>query len=355
MLYENYILVKKKGKHIMTVTIKKIAEVSGVSRGTVDRVLNNRGRVNEETASKVRSCAEMLGYTPNIAGKALAARKKAYTIGIILTSIGNPFFYDIKLAISQMEEEYRHYGIKVELKEMQGFDAATQLAMIAEMEAHVSALILTPINHESIVHKLNELMEQSIPVITLNTDVENCQRLSYVGSNYYQGGNIAAGLLALIKPEGATLGIISGSSNIAGHVSRVSGFTESLSPSLFPIAEICDCLDDDIIAYENTKEMLRKYPAISTIFVATAGALGVTRAIASLQRDITLITFDETPQIIELLKQGKIHATISQQPMLQGRKAMELLFNFLVKAELPEEDYLYIENQIKIKENYSKS
>ena len=55
-------------------TIKQISELSGVSRGTVDRVLNGRGHVSPEKERLVRSIAEQVGYKPNRAGKALAAR-----------------------------------------------------------------------------------------------------------------------------------------------------------------------------------------------------------------------------------------------------------------------------------------
>ena len=57
-------------------TIKQIANLAGVSRGTVDRVLNNRGTVNPETAAKVREIAALLNYTPNKLGKTLAIKKK---------------------------------------------------------------------------------------------------------------------------------------------------------------------------------------------------------------------------------------------------------------------------------------
>ena len=50
-------------------TIKQIAEMAGVSRGTVDRVLNNRGSVNANTAARVREIAEKLNYKPNKAEK----------------------------------------------------------------------------------------------------------------------------------------------------------------------------------------------------------------------------------------------------------------------------------------------
>ena len=57
-------------------TIKEIAALAGVSRGTVDRVLNDRGAVNPETAEKIRKIAKELDYKPNRAGLVLAAQKK---------------------------------------------------------------------------------------------------------------------------------------------------------------------------------------------------------------------------------------------------------------------------------------
>ena len=52
----------------MAVTLKQIAELAGVSRGTVDRALYNRGRVKPEVADRIRKIADDLGYQPNRAG-----------------------------------------------------------------------------------------------------------------------------------------------------------------------------------------------------------------------------------------------------------------------------------------------
>ena len=65
----------------MAVTAQQIAELAGVSRGTVDRALHNRGRVNPEVAAKIHKIAAELGYNPNLIGQALVkSRREGKTV-----------------------------------------------------------------------------------------------------------------------------------------------------------------------------------------------------------------------------------------------------------------------------------
>ena len=60
----------------MAVTLAEIAALAGVSRGTVDRALNDRGRVDPKVAARVRRIAAERGYRPNRAGRMLASCEK---------------------------------------------------------------------------------------------------------------------------------------------------------------------------------------------------------------------------------------------------------------------------------------
>ena len=62
----------------MAVTIKQIAELAEVSRGTVDKVLNGRPGVKAETKDRVLRIAKELDYKPNYLGKALVRSKENY-------------------------------------------------------------------------------------------------------------------------------------------------------------------------------------------------------------------------------------------------------------------------------------
>ena len=68
----------------MAITMKDIAQRTGVSIGTVDRALNNRGRINPEVASRIRKVAQEMGYKTNSVAKSLAIRNKKLKIAVVL-------------------------------------------------------------------------------------------------------------------------------------------------------------------------------------------------------------------------------------------------------------------------------
>ena len=76
----------------MSITITQIAKLAGVSRGTVDRVIHQRGRVAPEVEKRIRDIMDENDYHPNMLGRALAVSKTPLTIGMIMIEKGNPFF-----------------------------------------------------------------------------------------------------------------------------------------------------------------------------------------------------------------------------------------------------------------------
>ena len=89
----------------MGVTIRQIAEAAVVSRGTVDRALNNRGRIKPEVAEHIRQIAEEMGYKPNQLGRALSMSKNNIKIGVILQAAETPVSYT-HLHFLKMEKQH---------------------------------------------------------------------------------------------------------------------------------------------------------------------------------------------------------------------------------------------------------
>lgn len=337
----------------MPATVKQIAELAGVSRGTVDRALNNRGNVKPEVERRIREIARQLGYTPNRAGKALAYRRRGIRFGVVVNAEGNEFFDEVLRGARTAIGEYDDFGIGLEICTGRGYAAEQQLAQLEELrQQKVSAVAITPINLPEIAEKIDQLMAEGISVLTLNSDIEGSKRLCYVGCNYYQSGVTAGGLLRLMRPQGVRAGILTGSVKMLGHNRRISGFSDQVKAlSDAKVVDIAESLDDDGIAYEETLKMLRAHPEMNTLYFAAAGAAGGMRAVRELGLSgLTAISCDDTSEIRELIRLGEIQATVCQEPFRQGYRAMQLLFDAVVNG-YPPQQHCYMDNIIRIREN----
>ena len=74
------------GKEFSNIRIVDIAKMAGVSIGTVDRVIHNRGKVSEENRKKVQAILDMVHYQPNLMARSLASKKQYRLVAI------TPFF-----------------------------------------------------------------------------------------------------------------------------------------------------------------------------------------------------------------------------------------------------------------------
>lgn len=336
-------------------TIREIAQLAGVSRGTVDRVLNKRGSVNKETEEKILEIVKRLDYKPNRAGLVLAAQRKNLKIGVILFGVKNPFFDDVIEGIEKKANEYANYNCRILIKRVDDTVAAQLQAIDDFVKEDINGLAIAPYNNRLISKRLAELTGLGIPVVTLNTDIENSGRMAYVGSNYYLSGQTAAGLMNLVTHGNVKCGIVTGFEDVLCHSERIAGFRSRIEAEYHNI-EIVDTVlngDDDFISYDRTTKLLKDHPEINALFFAAGGVYGGCRAVTALNRQnsLNIITFDDTRTNHEYIHSNLISATICQHPQAQGEIPIEILFKYLTTGEMPENEINYVDVDIRIKEN----
>ncbi len=344
----------------MAVVIKDIAAAAGVSRGTVDRVLHNRAGVNPEVAQRVRRIADELGFVPNMAGKILAARKQPIQIGCLLPDIGNPFFDDIIAGFRRAEKELQDFGVSLHIEHIKGFNTETHIRAIQKLTAlQLSGLCIATVDVPEIQYAVQKLIGSGIPVISVNTDIPDTERLCYVGPDYASGGETAAGLISLMTQNELRILIVTGSFHIRGHNERVNGFIQGLQKRARPYTVMCtfESLDDDTHAYRKTLEALQKYPSVNCIFIAAAGVEGVCKAVresnlkSAERKKPHILSFDDIPATKCLVKEGFIDFTICQEPDRQGYTAVSKLFSYLMDGKKRKPQDCITAAIIKIKEN----
>ena len=197
----------------MGVTIRQIAEAAGVSRGTVDRALNNRGRIRPEVAERVRQIAEEMGYKPNQLGRALSMSRNNIKIGVILQGAETPFMKEVMKGIEEAGAEVDNLGGTVLIHTIEHQSAEDVLLAMEKMrQEEVSGIAMVPLEAEEVKKEINRFVEEyHIPVVTFTSDVEDTKRLCFVGQNGVQCGRAAAGLMGELTGGKGRVAIIRGS------------------------------------------------------------------------------------------------------------------------------------------------
>ena len=192
--------------------IGQIAEQAGVSRGTVDRALNHRGRINPEVAERICRLADEMGYVQKERKHSRTAKDERLKIGVVTQLARSSFMQEVNRGIEKAAVELKEKGIQLILKEGLSVDEEEQLQAIEELEQEgIRGLAIMPVDSETVREKLNALIEEkNIPVVTFNSDIVGTRRTCFVGMDNRKSGRTAAGLLGMLTRGNGKILIITG-------------------------------------------------------------------------------------------------------------------------------------------------
>lgn len=334
----------------MRISQKTIAEVAGVSRGTVDRVLHGKPNVSPDTRARVLAAIEKSGYIPNEAGRALALSGREYRVCVALPD--NPFFSDVRRGISAAEKEISDYNISVHTVNTNGLESAELISILngSDYSAYMLAVGDTPEMREFIKNK----HEKGVPVITFNSDVKDSGRLCFVGQDLYKSGRIAASLLMkMLSGNGKRILVVTGSRRYLAHRERERGFADALAASGrgFVSVATVETEDDATLTDRRVRDALAQYGDIDGIYMASGDAEALAGVIRDSGRNFPTVVNDLLPATRAALIDGTFDFTILQSPFDQGYKPLRLIFDCLIRGKSPEKEYFYTDNTIITEEN----
>ncbi len=337
----------------LAVTIKEIAKIAGVSVGTVDRAIHNRGGVNKAVADRINAIAAELNYSPNQLAKGLVSAKKQILIGAVINSHGNEFFDEVLSGIDEAAKRYQSYGLNLELRKLKGYDPIEQVQVIDYLvHKEVKGIIITPIDDPIVINRLNEVEQIGIPIVTINAPINGLNNLCFVGCDYYKSGRIAGELLGLVTKHCNSVAVVGGSKRMLGHRQRIQGFCDYIKEQRVVSGTIYVVHndDDEMVSYIDTKALML-HEDIDGIYFCAGGVEGGIRAVKESGRSIKVITVDQTRAVTKGMKQGIITATITQQPYEQGETAVRVIFDYLFFNTNPTDKAIYTNSEIKIRSN----
>jgi LacI family transcriptional regulator len=341
----------------MALTVKDIAALAGTSRGTVDRVLHNRGKVKAELRERILSLIEEKGYTPSKAGRQLAGQKRKIKLGIVCRCDTQGFWSEVVRGANEITLFLKDYGIIVLQRYFELFKPREQLALIDELvEEGIRGLVIVPLNTVEVRDKLRKLEAMGITVVVINSEIEGFTPYCYIGNDYYQSGRTAAGLFHLFsRGEPRKLTILKGTRYMLSHEQRIRGFLEELKAldDSYALIDGFELTLDPASAYEKTVELLRQNPDISAVYTVAGNVYSVCQAIGALGRQnrIIHIAFDNPPITKPYLLDGSLTAVIGQESYMQGYLSLKILYDYLVLNIEPVRKTILTRNEIFIRQN----
>ena len=343
------------------VTIKDIAALAGVSRGTVDRALNNRGKIDPQKKKLILSIAKKLGYEKNIIASTLAQNKEI-NIAVVLPDPSRDVFWNLPIrGIERSRRFISHYGISTQFYYFNIFDKEDFISQLrSAMASQPQAILTAPIYREESVRFLQVALQNNVPVFTINTEINHKDILCFIGQNSYQCGLLAGRLLNNGKKHGATfLALTLGheSKNAAHIYEKVRGLKDyGLKNDLdnVIIDKAIENFADKEVLINESKKILIENPEIEGILFTNSRAYHFLDNIVYqeiLHKPITTVGFDLIPENINLLLGDKIDFLINQDPIKQGYLGMvNILNHFVYNKSIDHKQY--IPADIVVKENY---
>lgn len=336
----------------MPTTLKNIAEAAGVSIGTVDRALKNRGRINPEVAEKIKQIAKDMNYQPNKIAAGLVKKSRKYKFTVILHIRGNDFFDEIIKGIKLADKEIRDYGMSVTIYTCEDFDDKMQLSNIEKAISNgADGIIIVPINSPIIRKKIKELQKESYPIVFLTSYLNRFSPFTQIHCDYYRSGKLGAKLIDLISDNNSNVMAFFPSSIMLGNNERKEGFESYFFNNQCKLNFIksVELSNNHDISYSVMLDMLTANDNVNSILFCGDATIAL-KVLDTINRPIKAVFFDFAFETKQALKNDTIHAVITQNPRNQGYTAVNVLFQYFSLGVIPKKEIL-IDSQILFKES----
>ncbi len=343
------------------ITIKDIAALSGVSPGTVDRVIHGRGNVSKKARELVERAMRELNYEPNLIASTLAYNRSLRITALIPEYQNDPYWEQPKSGIEKAALAVRHYGLQVEFAFFPMFSPPKFLEQAkALLDTRPDALLLAPLFREESQTVLQRCAAEKIPAALINTNLEDQQALCYVGQDSFQSGVLAGKLLHFgLQPED-TVAIINLDKQImhARHLlEKERGlrayFARYPKEAIGVIRADFENFEDPMALREFLSGLLKANPRLKGMFISNSRSYRILDAMAGQESPrLRMVGFDLLPANLAYLESNQIDFLINQNPVQQGYQAVISLFNHLIlKKKVERVQFLPLD--IVVSENYS--
>jgi len=328
-------------------TISDLAKASGVSVATVDRVLNGRHPVREETARRVYDAAQAIGYhAVGLLRQRLFEDLPQYRLGFVLQKPAQTFYQSFAREIETAAQAVTGARIRAHVDFA---SAATPTAIVDALKAVAArsqAVALVGPDYPAVTAAIEELKDKGIPVFSLLSDFASGVRDAYVGVNNRKVGRTAAWMVAKAAKRPGKVACFVGSHRFHGHELREIGFRSYFRENApeFEVVDTLINLETAEITHEATVELLQRHPDLVGFYVCGGGMEGAISAIREekLAGKLAVVVNELTPDSKAALADDVVTAVIATPLAALCKELLSLMTGALERgqAEMPGQFFL---------------
>lgn len=344
-------------KDDIKITINDVARLSGLSKGTVDRVIHNRGEVSKKSYDKVMEVIRELGYEPNIYASILASRKD-HSVVVLVPEYSAGEYWEMADRGTGLAREYaRTFNINVVTVSFDQYsidsfrDACTRI-----LEMDPSAVVIAPTFKNDTAMLTAELHRRGVPYSYVDTKLEENGYVSFFGMPMYQSGYLCGDLLMDSVAEGSSAKVavirLERDRNRQSDptVNRRAGFADYMTEH-HPDAEILNVFVNPRDPDSITQDLLRFHeenPGITHVVMFNSRIHLIAGFLKALEREGRLpraVGFDNLDANMEALRGGLVKYLITQHTDEQTRLAIASLVEYIVMKKEPakRDNYMHMD------------
>ncbi len=339
--------------------MKEIARLAGVSIGTVDRALHDRGSVSPETKKKIDDIVASLEYRPNIMARQLSLGK-VFRLRVLLPRAeqDSGYWALCRSGIERAARDLSPYGVRIEIDEFDRYAAAAYRTLLADVASDPGdGILAAPV----LPHELSSLLKRierkggdaPFPYAFFDDEIEGLRPVAAVCQDAEGGGYLAGRIMSMLAPRGEVFAAVNAHSGDRHIGLRIEGFSRYFRERGRGEVVTIDCpgLDTSAQAETALAALRRDEREIDGILVANASGhvIGEKLAAEDSSRP-ALISWDLVPANARALREGMLDCVISQRPAEQAREALERLFRAVAHGDAPAEPAV-VPIEIYFKEN----
>ena len=305
------------------VSIKDIARAAGVHHSTVSRALKGRPRVSPETAARIRRIAGDAGFTLSAVARSLATQRTAM-IGVVVTSITDPFHHEI---IAGLDEVATAHNYSVIVADSQGEPDREVKAVRNLHERRVDAIVV--LSSRVGARYMSLLKERRVPIVLVNNQRRDAAvhalTIDNVDASY-------AAVHHLIELGHRHIGYIGNANGVYSDTERLAGYRQAMIDAGFAfVSDLVQHADNSPAGGCSAMSRLLDLPSPPTAVscyndMMALGAYHACRGRAQVPRDVSIAGFDD---LFFARFLDPPLTTTAQPTRAMGRQAMEIALALL--------------------------